>query len=446
MEIMRPSSLLFGKVSCLFGFLFLASITGGMAADLVLQKVTPVTTKQAAVYPENVARYYLGAQLEVMPQRTSIASLQLSSKSEDTNTAEVALLCDDPTVGYPLSTGTTTLVVSLPAIENIDTISLVNRGTKGTLDIAVASAELSADSSQWHDISQQDVDGETVKARIGPSDAKYVRLTFKVKNAGRIADLGIYSTTSVSDFMAPRLHNVNLQESSSRTIINYNVTNLHSTCRVLYVSSGDALSEANEMMDDQPTTAFTFASSDKSPTVIVDLGKVVPLRRISALYSRRQGKLDVYFLPSLPGSQIGQQSLKLDAKTLTELQPVGSVMDEGRGYASVDFPATAGRYMMLKWTPAGQGDHVFSVAELAAFSGSEPPNLIAANVSSTRREDISSNDFDGKDFGDPKDFAEGKDFKEAKEAPAEAPAEGPVSPLPAPPPFTFIPVVTPVSP
>jgi hypothetical protein len=45
-----------------------------------------------------------------------------------------------------------------------------------------------------------------------------------------------------------------------------------------------------------------------------------------------------------------------------------------------------------------------------------------------------------------KDFAEGKDFKEAKEAPAEAPGEGPSSPLPAPPPFQFIPVVGPVSP
>jgi len=50
-----------------------------------------------------------------------------------------------------------------------------------------------------------------------------------------------------------------------------------------------------------------------------------------------------------------------------------------------------------------------------------------------------------KDF-DEKYFVEGKDFGEAKEAPAEAPGEGPNPPLPAPPPFQFIPVVGPVSP
>ena len=53
-----------------------------------------------AAYPENLPRYYFGAQVEAAPQSNPIANLQLGSKSEDTNTAETALLCDDPTVGY----------------------------------------------------------------------------------------------------------------------------------------------------------------------------------------------------------------------------------------------------------------------------------------------------------------------------------------------------------
>src|SRR6185312_4321229 len=104
---------------------------GAFAAELMLQKVPPLTVAQAPAYPENIARYHLGAEVEAAPQSTSITGLQLSSNSEDTNTAEAALLCDDPTVGYALPSGATALMISFPKIENVDSISFMNRGTKG---------------------------------------------------------------------------------------------------------------------------------------------------------------------------------------------------------------------------------------------------------------------------------------------------------------------------
>ena len=203
------------------------------------------------------------------------------------------------------------------------------------------------------------------------------------------------------------------------------------------------------MIDSQPASSFAFAATDSAPAAIIDLGKVVSLRRISALYSRRQGTMDFYVLESLPESEAASKTLRLDANMLAELKPVGSVTADSSGRAAIDFPVTAGRYVMVRWTPASEEDTTFSIAEIAAFGGGEPPNLIAANVTKTRRSEISSERSEGKDFGDPKEVAEGKDFKEAKEAPAEGPAapgEGPNTPLPAPPAFTFIPLVTPVSP
>jgi hypothetical protein len=307
---------------------------------------------------------------------------------------------------------------------------------------------LPADSPQWHDVAQQDLDSDAVKAKIGPSEAKYVRLTFDVAAPGRIAGLGVYSTPAVSDFTMPRVRKVNLQDrSDSFALISYNVTNLHSKSRIIYVSSGDDLNQANNMIDSQPATSFAFTAADGSPTAIVDLGKVTALRRISALYSRRQGTLDFYVLQSLPGSEAAPKNLHIDDNTLAGLKPVGSVADDSSGRAAIDFPVTAGRYIMVKWNPAAHEDTAFSVAEIAAFGGGEPPNLIAANMTSTdRNSEISS---EGKDFGDGKDMAEGKDFKDAKDVPAEgpeAPAEGPRTPLPDPPPFNFVPLIVPVSP
>lgn len=447
MEIMSAPSSSFAKIATLAFGIFLGHLAGLTAEELVLQKVPPLTVAQAPAYPENLARYHLGADVEAAPQSMSITGLQLSSNSDDTNTAEAALLCDDPTVGYALPTGRNTVLVSFPRIENIDSISFLNRGAKGSVNIATSSAKLPADSPQWHEVSQQDLDAGLVKAKIGPSEAKYVRFTFEVTEPGRIAGLGVYSTPAVSDFTMPRPRKVNLQDrSDSFALITYNVTNLHSKSRVLYVSSAQDLNQANNMIDSQPASSFAFATTDSAPAAIIDLGKVVSLRRISALYSRRQGTMDFYVLESLPESEAASKSLRLDANMLAELKPVGSVAGDSSGRAAIDFPVTAGRYVMVRWTPASEEDTTFSIAEVAAFGGGEPPNLIAANVTKTRRAESYSERSEGKDFGDPKEVAEGKDFKEAKESPAEAPAEGPNTPLPDPPPFTFIPLVTPVSP
>jgi hypothetical protein len=138
-------------------------------AELVLEKVPPITVE-----------------------------LQLSSKSEDTKTAEAALLRNDPTVGYALPKGSTTLLVSFAKIENLDSIFFLNHGAKGGVNIAISNAKLPADSPQWRNVSQQALTSDAVKAKIGPTEAKYVRLTFNVAEPGRIAGLGIYKTASLT--------------------------------------------------------------------------------------------------------------------------------------------------------------------------------------------------------------------------------------------------------
>jgi hypothetical protein len=405
---------------------------GVFGAELLFQHVAAPANRRA---PENLARYSLGAQIEIVPQSNSILGLQLSSKTEDNNTAEAALLCDDPTVGYPLPSGTSAAVISFPTIENIDSISFLNRNGKGNVMVAASSAKLPPDSPQWREVCQGQIDGDVFNAKIGPTEAKYVRLTFSMKQPGRIAGLGIFSTPAVSDLSGARPHRVNFQ-SESAALIGHNLTNFRA--RVLYVTSGDDLAQANNMIDNHPATTFSFAANDESPAAIIDLGKVTSVRRISALYARHQGRMDFYVLQSLPGAEGGHQSLLVDGSGLARMIPVGSVESD-------DFAITAGRYMMVKWTPAAHEKTPFSIAEVAAFGGAGPPSLIAASITRTGSPNFSTDETDGKEY-DAKDFGEGKDFSEAKEAPAEAPGEGPTSALPAPPPFQFIPMVLPVSP
>ena len=468
--------------------LLIANCSALFAADVVLQKVPPLTVEQAPAYPENVARYHLGAEVEAAPQSNPIASLQLSSRSEDNNAAEAALLCNDPTVGYALPSGTSTILVSLQKIENIDSISFLNKGAKGDVTIATASAKLPADSPQWKEATKQDL-SDAVQAKVGPSEAKYVRLTFNVTEPGRIAGFGVYSTPSVSDFTMPRQRKMSVKDRSETfALISYNLTDIHAKARTLYVSSGSDVKQANNMIDDQTATSYSFATEDGTPTTVIDLGKVCSLKRLSAIYSPRAGSIDFYVLQSLPGGgdntvelnlpgdESGEKpatgplpdstpenmpkSLKMDDSAFATLKPVGSVTDDGtQGRASVDFPATSGRYVMVRWTPSAQQDSSFTVAEVAAFGDTgQDKTLLASRGDTTSRVSTEStesierelSESDGKEMVDAKDMVDSKDAKdipgEGADERADPPGEGPPPSLPQPPPFTFVPQLVPTSP
>ena len=243
---------------------------------------------------------------------------------------------------------------------------------------------------------------------------------------------------TVSD-KTPITSKSNLSPQASFALINYNV---RTQARALYVSSGGDLKTANNMIDDQAATSFVFSPADNSPVTIIDLGKVATVRRLSAVYSPRAASIDFYVLQTLPGvdgNNSAASSFKLDEKTLAKLKAVGTAIDDGtQGRASIDFPATSGRYVMLHWSPAAHSDTAFTVAEVSAFSPSRG-NLLASNRDfSTARTTV-----DSKDVADSKDVSDNKDIPE--EAPPQPPAEGPPPPLQPPPPFTFIPQLVPAS-
>lgn len=242
---------------------------------------------------------------------------------------------------------------------------------------------------------------------------------------------------------AANLKQSSLGPQATFALINYSLKN---KARALYVSSGNDLKLANSMIDNQTATSFGFAADDSSPTAVIDLGKVCTVRHLSAIYSARPGSIDFYVMKSLPGTDRDNSPdiLKLDSNAFASLKPVGSTIDDGsQGRAAIDFPATTGRYVMMRWIPASHSDSSFTVAELTA-SGPDQRNLIASsgNFSSTtsERKVVS----DSKDVADSKDMADNKDIP--SEGPPEPPAEGPPPTLPDPPPFTFIPQLVPASP
>src|SRR6266478_5194143 len=398
------------------GFGIAISISG---ADLVLQKVPPLTVAQAPNYPQNLARFDLGAQIE-------------SDVPADASSS-VPFLSGDPASVYALRTGTTRLLISLAQIENIDSVAFLNGEAKGTVTIAMSSAKLSPDSPQWHDAGQEELSNGLIFVRIGPAEAKYVRLTFNVRSPGRIGNLGIYSAAPVSDFTTPRARKIaSASSADARAKANYNLADLHAKARTIFVSSGDDLKLAYNMIDGQPGTAYGFAANDVAPAAIIDLGHSVLVNRISTFSTPSSAAVTFYLLDALPASNTENSAsvLRIDPPTLALFKKVGAGSDDGSGRVAVNFEETTGRYVMLVWTPSAQNAN-FSVAEVAVFGPASNARLLAANR---------SDDKTVRDSKDTKDFS--KDF--SKEIPGEGPAEeqapgeGPAPELPRPPPFVFI--------
>jgi hypothetical protein len=397
------------------------------SADLVLQKVPPLTVAQAPNYPQNLARFDLGAQIE--------------SDVEADASSSVPFLSGDPASVYALRTGTTRLLISLAKIENINSVAFLNREAKGTVTIALSSAKLSPDSPQWHDAGQQELSSGLISASIGPAEAKYVRLTFNVRIPGRIGNLGIYSAAAVSDFTMPRARNISAEALAKA---NYNLADLHAKARTIFVSSGDDLQLAQNMIDGQPGTSYTFAANDAAPAAIIDLGRSVPVNRISTFSTPGSAVVRFYVLDTLPGDSIGNPAvaLRIDPQTLAAFKIVRTGSDDGSGRVAVNFEETTGRYVMLAWTPSTQ-DPNFSVAEVAVFGPASNARLLAANTSGNNAS-ATSDDKSVRDFKDTKDFS--KEIPGEGPAEEQAPGEGPAPELPRPPPFVFIPRVVPTSP
>ena len=394
-------------------------------ADLVLQKVPPLTVAQAPNYPQNLARIDLGAQIE-------------SDVPSDASSS-VPFLSGDPASVYALRPGTTRLLISLAKIENIDSVAFLNNEAKGAVTIATSSAKLSPESPQWHEARQEELSSGLISARIGPAEAKYVRLTFNVRNPGRIANLGIYSAAAVSDFTMPRARKIAANKGAG-DMASYNLADLHAKARTIFVSSGDDLKLAYNMIDGQPGTTYVFAANDAAPAAIIDLGRSVSVNRISTSSTPGSAVVRFYVLGALPADNTGNpaSALRIDSQRLATFKTVGSSSDDGSGRVAIDFEETTGRYVMLVWTPSTQIAN-FSVAEVAVFGPASNARLLAVNTSGN-----SSDDKIVRDSKDTKDFS--KEIPGEGPAEEQAPGEGPAPELPRPPPFVFIPRVVPTSP
>jgi hypothetical protein len=315
------------------------------------------------VHAKNLARMNCGAQISWLNADGKFgAAPAVSSNSE----SAAALLLDDPSVSSPLPAGDTTYLISLSKATVLNRFTFINENAsaRGDLKIAVSNYQLPANSSKWND-----VDGAVsfshkrlFNLSLVGVEAKYVKLSFHVEQSGRIAGLGLYGGETLEAFGARQKPMVQIRPRSTGVAdeLNFNFANLYARSRIVYVSSGSR-ELAREMIDDNPATTFKFAATDRHPTVIVELEKARPLRRVSALHTLVAGRLEVYLLNDIRNSPPDFSGLK----------PVAVVEDTSASdKVGVDFDAQGAHYVALRWAPNAEAtppSEGFEIAEVGAF-------------------------------------------------------------------------------
>jgi hypothetical protein len=148
----------------------------------------------------NLVRATAGTRIECTAPDGHVLEMVTVNDRDSINDVSVATLNDD-TVSCPLPKGQTTLVIKLPKDALLDRFSFVNENAaaEGELKISISTEHLTANSPKWVDV--EGVTSFTNKRLVDllmvGVEAHYVKLTFNVAKAGRIASLGLYGGDAI---------------------------------------------------------------------------------------------------------------------------------------------------------------------------------------------------------------------------------------------------------
>jgi hypothetical protein len=345
------------KITVMFGVLF--------AANLPAHSSLVGDTNDVTNNAKNLARMNCGTHV------TLITAVTRGVRPTDARSDSVTnLLLDDNTLSCHLARGDNTFLIALHDISILDRFTFINENpeTAGTVQIFVSNYRIEPNDNRWikSDRKLAFSDQRFISMSLAGVEAKYVKISFVVKKATTIAGLGLYGQKTLASFanqqsqLRPEAAKVadRIEDSLGPDNLNFNFANLYARAQVVHVSSGDK-DRVQRMIDDDPTTAFAFLQNDAHPTVVIELAENQRLSRISAVYERQPGQLDIYVSNQLP-----------DVAKLIETKPLMSVRDQaGSGKAGADFNPRGARYVTLRWTPANPGhdQHVFKIAEIGAF-------------------------------------------------------------------------------
>ena len=385
------------------------------------------TARQVQIYPKNLARQHLGANLLIFnPKNQAYVPTE----------AAAAWLDDDASTGWPALPGKQHYLLALPEPQFISNFSLSSQPANGTVTLYSGDEPAVPGAKSWSALtSPTAISAINDKKLASPFSriAKYVLIEMNIADPGPIYSLNLYGDGAASAYSLRKRPETIDSRAIFGQYINqktaFNLNGLYAQGRMTYANSPDGFLSWQKGLDDNPESSVTIASSTEESGAVIHYGALQSVSRISLLTdSTAKGSLDFFLVtdaapavaeapaddtgvtkvsntvPSVASDATFSKAVSLEGKTPT----ISIVLDGSNPRAAVDFPAVQANALLVRWTPAN-GTDAIAIRELASFG------------------DLSLNDYEV--AGSPEAVAQrgtggsGKDGKDAKNAIAQGPRD-----------------------
>jgi hypothetical protein len=373
--------------------------------------------KQLQVYPKNIARHHIGANLFLF---------NTASKAYAPTEAGAAWLDDDINSGWAPVAGKQHYLLALPEPEVITNFAISGQGAKGTVTIYAGDEPSAPDAKSWQpvarDVSLESIDGKKL-AKPFNRLAKYILLETDVTEAAPIHSLYLYGERPAVSFQLVKRE----QPIDTKAIFGPYTNNLTAIAssglyaggRVAFSTEGTSYTAWQKAIDDNPESGVSLITSGEQAAMVLKLRDSQPVNRLSVLAGNApKGKLEVFVVPALPNDAVaaapsaeGVQPVASKSKSavvaapvmLTGMTPAATFNFDGTNVRqSQDLTGPQGTALLFRWTPEFAGE-AFVLRELNAFGNfslSDHALALSPEAIAELAKDASK---DGKAFVDAKD-------------------------------------------
>ena len=316
-------------------------------------------SKPLQVYPKNLARQHLGANLFLFNP-----SAQTYAPTE----AAASWLDDDVTTGWPIMAGKQFYLLALPEPAVVTNFAVSTRPAAGTFTIYAGDEPAAPGAKAWTPLAK-DVPVEAIneKKLAHPFNrfAKYILIETNMADPGPLFSLYLYSERpTVSYVLAQRDKAIDTKAIFG--FVNDPTTISHSSLalgtRVGFASGGEGFVSWQKAIDDNPESGTSIAPTTDVAGFMLKFEGAPSISRVAVLTGTpAKGTLDFFAVPAVPE----------DAKSvsLAGLKPTTSItLDGSTVRQGIDFPATATGALLVRWTPATGAD-ALTIREINTFSG-----------------------------------------------------------------------------
>lgn len=269
------------------------------AESVDLYRVPEATPEMLEKIPKNLARWHMGATLVLVKddqfQRIQVPDVGYFEES--------VFLSDNSALTYNIQEGQHSYIIDLGQFMQVSRFFLNNQSAAGNFELASSDTLEDIDSRFWVKLS----DSVEFEKGVIPSvtfpevETRYILVRFNIDTAGTIGNFGATGPLKITqaEFNIGKGEAEEEVIQAQSPIIDYDFASGYTGTRISYISGGN-LDEIHNLIDEDPTTSYTFPSTEEC-ILIVDMRKETQMRTFVANYrSEVAGLVQIYMVDQLP--------------------------------------------------------------------------------------------------------------------------------------------------